>query len=244
MSIFTPTNQIRLTNVAVVRMKRGGKRFEIACYKNKVISWRSKIEKDIDEVMQTVNIFTNVSKGAVAKKEDLIKCFGHDNMKKICEEILDKGELQVSEKERQVQLESSFKDVATIVSEKCINPETKRPYPVSIIEKSMKSIHFSINPKRNNKQQALDVIKKLKDVLPIERCMMKLRIVSSKKNKQKILDLASDVESQVVDESGNLEIICSIDPGHFRQLDELVNSTPRSQLHVLSIIEIQDEDVD
>lgn len=39
--IFTPTNQIRLTNVAVVRMKKGGKRFEIACYKNKVVSWRS-----------------------------------------------------------------------------------------------------------------------------------------------------------------------------------------------------------
>ena len=43
MSIFTPTNQIRLTNVAVVRVKKGGKRFEIACYKNKVISWRNKV---------------------------------------------------------------------------------------------------------------------------------------------------------------------------------------------------------
>ena len=39
--IFTPTNQIRLTNVAIVRMKKGGKRFEIACYKNKVMSWRN-----------------------------------------------------------------------------------------------------------------------------------------------------------------------------------------------------------
>ena len=39
-SIFTPTNQIRLTNVAIVRQKKCGKRFEIACYKNKVLSWR------------------------------------------------------------------------------------------------------------------------------------------------------------------------------------------------------------
>jgi len=39
-SIFTPTNQIRLTNIAVVRQKKHGKRFEIACYKNKVMSWR------------------------------------------------------------------------------------------------------------------------------------------------------------------------------------------------------------
>jgi hypothetical protein len=33
---FTPVNQVRLTNVAVVRHKKGGKRFELACYPNKV----------------------------------------------------------------------------------------------------------------------------------------------------------------------------------------------------------------
>jgi ribosome maturation protein SDO1 len=40
MSIFTPTNQKKLTNVSLVRLKKGGKRFEIACYKNKVMEWR------------------------------------------------------------------------------------------------------------------------------------------------------------------------------------------------------------
>lgn len=242
MSIFTPTNQIRLTNVAVVRMKRGGKRFEIACYKNKVVSWRNKSETDIDEVMQTVNVFTNVSKGAVAKKDDLIKCFGHEDIKKICIEILDKGELQISEKERHTQLESAAKDVATIVSEKCINSETRRPFPVSIIEKSMKQIHFSVNTKKNTKQQALEVIKKLKDVLPIERCTMKLRIVTHKRNKEKLKELANEVESEHVEGDGILEVIMSINPGNFRPIDDLVRSTPKSQLHVLSIVETNDAD--
>uniref|UniRef100_A0A2K5CVU8 Ribosome maturation protein SDO1/SBDS N-terminal domain-containing protein n=1 Tax=Aotus nancymaae TaxID=37293 RepID=A0A2K5CVU8_AOTNA len=75
MSIFTPTNQIRLTNVAVVRMKRAWKRFEIACYKNKVV--------DLDEVLQTHSVFGNVSKGQVAKKEDLITAFGTDDQTEI-----------------------------------------------------------------------------------------------------------------------------------------------------------------
>ena len=242
MSIFTPTNQIRLTNVAVVRMKRGGKRFEIACYKNKVVSWRNKTETDLDEVMQTVNVFTNVSKGAVAKKDDLIKCFGHCDIQKICVEILDKGELQISEKERQNQLESSLKDVATIVSEKCINSETKLPFPVSIIEKSMKQIHFSINPKKNTKQQALEVIKKLKEVLPIERCMMRLRLVTHKRNKDKIKELACEIESQNIEGDGILEVIMSINPGNFRAIDELISSTPKSQLHVLSVVEMDDDE--
>lgn len=33
--------QKRLTNIAVVRYKKKGKRFEIACYKNKVVNWRN-----------------------------------------------------------------------------------------------------------------------------------------------------------------------------------------------------------
>lgn len=41
MPINQPANQIKLTNVSVVRLKKGGKRFEIACYKNKVREWRT-----------------------------------------------------------------------------------------------------------------------------------------------------------------------------------------------------------
>ena len=33
---FTPINQVRLTNVAYVRLNKLGHRFEIACYRNKV----------------------------------------------------------------------------------------------------------------------------------------------------------------------------------------------------------------
>jgi ribosome maturation protein SDO1 len=61
--IFTPSNQNRLTNVSIVRLKKGGIRFEIACYKNKVLEFRSNIETDLDEVLQTHSVYTNVSKG-------------------------------------------------------------------------------------------------------------------------------------------------------------------------------------
>lgn len=33
--------QKRLTNIAVVRLKKAGQRFEVACYKNKVQDWRN-----------------------------------------------------------------------------------------------------------------------------------------------------------------------------------------------------------
>ncbi|KAL1481758.1 hypothetical protein MTO96_034235 [Rhipicephalus appendiculatus] len=246
MSIFTPTNQIRLTNVAVVRMKKGGKRFEIACYKNKVVAWRNGVEKDIDEVLQMHTVYTNVSKGQAAKKEDLIKCFGTEDQTKICKEILTKGELQVSEKERHSQLESSW-DIATLVADMCINPETKRPYPVSIVERSMKEAHFSVRPNKSAKQQALEAIRQLKEVMPLERSQMKLRVVlpHGKNVRPRLEALASSVEMATIHgDTGTLEMVLLTDPGNFRQVDELVSkeSRGRGQLEVISLKEIQEGD--
>lgn len=71
----------------------------------------------------------------------------------LLEKILAKGELQVSDKERHTQLETMFRDIATIVVEKCVNPETKRPYTVSLIERAMKDIHYSVKASKSTKQQ-------------------------------------------------------------------------------------------
>lgn len=69
-------------------------------------------------MLQTHTVFTNVSKGQVAKKEDLQKVFSTDDQTKVCLEILEKGELQISDKERAAQLDTIFKEVATIIAGK------------------------------------------------------------------------------------------------------------------------------
>ncbi|KAL1451774.1 hypothetical protein WDU94_006122 [Cyamophila willieti] len=243
--IFTPTNQIRLTNVAIVRMKKGGKRFEIACYKNKVVSWRNNVEKDIDEVLQTHTVFTNVSKGQVANKEDLKKAFNTEDQTEICKQILAKGELQISDKERSSQIENQLKDIATIVSDMCINTETKRPFTVSMIESGLKQIHFGVNVNKNSKQQALEVIPLLKSCLTIERAQMRLKIEVGggvkdvKRLKEKLIKCATSVETEEWS-GGGLLMICLIDPGKYREIDELVRTETRGQgqLELLNLKEV------
>lgn len=44
-------------------------------------------EKDLDEVLQTHTVFINVSKGQVAKKDDLEKAFGTDDLTEICKQV-------------------------------------------------------------------------------------------------------------------------------------------------------------
>ena len=56
-----------------------------------------------------------------------------------------KGELQISEKERDIMNEKLFRDIATIVAEKCVDAETKRPLTVGLVERAMKEAHYSSN---------------------------------------------------------------------------------------------------
>lgn len=44
-------------------------------------------EKDVDEVLQSHTVYTNVSKGVLAKSKDLIRAFGTDDQTKICLEV-------------------------------------------------------------------------------------------------------------------------------------------------------------
>ncbi|KAK6346088.1 hypothetical protein TWF730_010420 [Orbilia blumenaviensis] len=135
-----PSNQIKLTNVSVVRMRKAKKRFELACYKNKVLEWRNGVEKDIDEVLQIHQVFLNTSKGAVAPTADLQKAWPGKSQEEIILDILAKGELQVGDKERTQQLEMLQKEVVQIVTEKCVDPATGRVYPSGLIEKAMEGL--------------------------------------------------------------------------------------------------------
>jgi len=232
MSIFTPVNNKTLTNIAVVRFKKGAARFELACYPNKVQSWRTKIEKDINEVVQIHRIFTNVSKGVIAKKDELMKAFGTDEEREIILTILEKGELQVSSKERESQSDQMLKDIATIVAEKCVNPETQRPIPVSIIEKAMKDVHYSLHPTKSSKQQSLEVIKQISTVIPIQRAQMRLAITIPSKeaktfNREKLMIFISKIEEE--DKDDGLSIVCLVDPGSFRQIDDYVKQETKGK---------------
>jgi len=136
-----------------VRLKKGGKRFEIATYPNTVQAWRSGVEKDISEVLQIENVFTNVGKGAVAKQDELKKVFGTTDVTEIVKEILKKGDLQVGEKEREAELESTKKEIANGIAERCVDPATQRPHTVTMIEKALTEAHFSVQPNKSVKSQ-------------------------------------------------------------------------------------------
>jgi len=227
MPINQPSNQIKLTNVSIVRLKKGGKRYEIACYKNKVQEWRNRVETNIDDVLQIANVFMNVSKGELAKHQDLQKAFGTTDTNEIVKEILKKGELQVGEKERDHDLTSIRKEIATLVAEKCVDPATQKPYPTGMIEKAMTEAGFSVKQGKNAKSQVSECIKLLQtgSTLPIQRARMRVKVTmpvdDGNKLREKLIEGAEKVEEDKMGEQ-QWEAVMLIDPGQFRVISELL----------------------
>jgi len=248
--ISQPVGQVRITNVAIVRMKRNGKKFEIAAYKNKVVNWRSRVEIDVNEVLQAQTVFHNVSRGVVASKESLLEAFGNAEHLACAIIILDKGELEVSEKERSLHFETLFKDIAATLSEKCINPSSRRPYPVSIIEKALHDAHFAVVPTKTAKAQLVKALQALKEhgEIAIERARMKVRLsvpMSERGDVDRLKrrltsffqSISTDIEldsTKTVDEAVVIEVIA--DPGFFRRIEEeSKESFPGSAVEVVSL---------
>ncbi|WRT69357.1 SBDS family rRNA metabolism protein [Kwoniella shivajii] len=230
-----PGTQIKLTNVSIVRMKKGGKRFEIACYQNKVSEFRSGVETDLSEVLQIEQVFTNVPKGQVAKRDDWAKCFVTDDINKVIEEILRKGELQINNLERSHQLSSLSREIATLVTEMTVDPTTNRKHTVGMIEKSMSEVGYSVKADKPAKAQALELIKKLSEggenVLPIRRARMRVRITMPGKDGKRIKEsVMKEVEEVEEDDMGmEWEAIVQINPGSFRTITDLVNNETKGK---------------
>ena len=184
--IKQPVTQKLFTNVSIVKLKLNKSRFELACYPNKVQDYRDKKEKDIKEVLQTQEIFSNAIKGDLVPKKVLKEVFpklSHDQIIKL---ILDKGEIQLGLKERETESSNLKRDISNIIVEKTYNCDNGLPFPQDIIIRALDDINFKYIDKENAKKQALKAIKELieKKTLPIERKLMQLKITLKKINNE------------------------------------------------------------
>ena len=86
-------------------------------------------------------MFLSVSKGQTAPSADLDKAFGKDkSVDDIIQEILNKGEMQVGEKERGAQKERLEREVVDIVAGKLVDSRSKRVYTPGMIEKALEQL--------------------------------------------------------------------------------------------------------
>lgn len=192
-----PVTVVNYTNVAIVRLKVNKEKFELACYKNKIKQYREKIESDINEVLQISEIFTNAVKGDKANKKLLEKVFPGMTKEQVVDLILLKGDIQVSDKERESVLSNLKNYVANVIAEKTFDLDTGMPYTQNVILQALVEVGANLKESDDAKKIALKFIKEFqeKKILNIERRYMKLSFIHKKAEKADSEELVSYLHS-------------------------------------------------
>jgi ribosome maturation protein SDO1 len=152
----------------VARMTHDGEHFEILVKPQLAFSYRLGKTTSISQLLITDTIFTDAGKGLRPSEEKLQEVFGTTNPIKIASIILKKGTLQLTTEQRKQLVEDKRRQITSFISRQCVDPKTNLPHPPMRIEHAMKQIHFSIDPFRDVEEQAKDIIKLLRPILPLK----------------------------------------------------------------------------
>jgi len=152
----------------VARITIGTEHFEVLVKPEKAFDYRLGKIAAITEVLVTETIFSDASKGTRVAEENLRKAFGTTDGLKIAESILKKGTLQLTTDQRRKMTEEKRKQIIDFISRQAVDPRTNLPHPPLRIENAMEQIHYPIDPFKPVEEQAKDIIKLLRPILPLK----------------------------------------------------------------------------
>jgi len=166
----------RKTEYVIARYESHGHRFEILVKPRLAFEFKSDGKVDIREVLVGDFIYKDARKGLKASEEAVKKIFGTTDIYKVAEEILRKGELQLTTEQRRQLIEAKKRKIIDFIARNCIDPRTKLPHPPRRIELALEQVRVGIDPFKDTESQALEIIKKLSRVLPIKIAKSTVRV--------------------------------------------------------------------
>lgn len=151
----------------IARITREGEHFEILVKPQHALSYRLGKITSISEALIADTIFIDANKGLRASEDKLQKTFGTLDPIKIASVILKKGTLQLTTEQRRQMIEDKRKQIISFISRQCVDPRTNLPHPPLRIEQAWKQIHHPIDPFKEAEEQAKEIIKLLRPILPL-----------------------------------------------------------------------------
>jgi ribosome maturation protein SDO1 len=160
----------------VARMTKDDEHFEILVKPQKALDYRMGKTSAMSEVLAGETIFSDANKGTKASEENLLKIFGTTDALKIAETILTKGTLQLTTEQRRKMTEDKEKQIVDFIARQSVDPKTNLPHPPTRIENAMEQIRYSIDPFKPVEEQAKEIIKSLRMILPLKMEQITLNV--------------------------------------------------------------------
>lgn len=167
---------VTVDEAIIARYGKEGKHFEILVDPDIAYELKEGKTVSLSKLLASNIIFSDVRKAVKAGEHDIEKVFGTHDLEKIAEQIVKKGDIQLTTEFRRRKIEERRKQVAAFISRHAINPQTRLPHPQERIMNAMDMAKVNIDPFKPAEQQVDDIIKALKPIIPISIEELKLRV--------------------------------------------------------------------
>lgn len=165
---------VRLEDAVIARFSHQGATFEILVDPYLARDLKEGKSVDIRNLLAIDKIFKNARRGEAASEETIKKVFGTTDVFKVAEEIIKRGEVQLTTEQRRQMREEKFKQIVTIIARRAINPQTGTPHPPARIEEALREAKVHIDEFASAEEQIPRVVKALQPILPLKFEMRKI----------------------------------------------------------------------
>ena len=152
----------------IARYKTQGKNFEILVDCENAIAFKTGSNINLNDVLTAEEIFEDVKKGMHASEIDMKKIFNTEDKKKICEQIIRKGDVQVTAEYQRKLRDIKVKQIIDLIHRNAIDPKTGNPHPPQRIKNAVEEAKIRIDNYKSAEEQIQDIISQLKTILPIK----------------------------------------------------------------------------
>ena len=225
----------------IIRLKKGGEFFEMAIDPDEYMKYRDD-NAQVRDVILSDDIFTDVQKGLLASKVKLESLFADLNNEQIRELLVKTGEVHFTSAYKNMLREKKLRQIKTIILANGVDPRTHLPIPQTRFDIACESLKFKIDEFRSAKDQVQDVLKVLKDVLPIKFEQKELRVKVPAEYGAKaygIIKAVGSLKSETWNNDGSLSCIIVIPGGIEDDVLQKINDATKSSAEIEIINRIQ-----
>ena len=164
------------TKFTSVRLTVEGDKYEVLVYPDAALNFKMGKQIDSSQVLAIDEVFSDSSRGLRASADKLKKHFKTEDHAKAALEVLKRGELQLTQEQRQRLTEEKRRQVVSIISKNYVDPKTHFPHPPVRVEQAMLEARVSIDPFKDANEQAKNVIEEIRTIIPLKSERVKLAV--------------------------------------------------------------------
>lgn len=160
----------------IAKYKHEGEEFELFINPDKAYDFMTGKITNPMTALESDEVFRDARKGERQTEEKVRKAFGTNDIYKVAEVILKKGEVPITTEHREKMIEEKRKQVIEIIARNSIDPRTNAPTPPLRIENAFKEARVTIDPFKSAQEQVEAVVKKISPIIPVKFATMKMEV--------------------------------------------------------------------